>query len=330
MTAESHLRFNFVRPNIGEANDLVQLESNIIAWMNHAFLEIGGWINVTTGTTQHFGGNPSILRPLNEPNYVAYTVYQSFRKDWVYENPSSISYPSGEPIVCSGIYVNNTFYPTSTTTGTYAHIVNFPAGHIRFTNGGVSGVTVKAEYSYRTVQITKGDQADFNNFEMLSNRADNTQFLQFGSGKADVGWENRLQMPGVLITMGSDSKTPYALGTLQQNIQQKMNIYVFAEDKFWRDQLASILSWQADKAIYMMDFNSIARSGHYPLNIYGSINPSGRMYPDLIQTTDQGGHRYNRIIFKDLRTNTIQKLHKNLFIAHLTTNLEYLMVLPPN
>jgi hypothetical protein len=326
MSDISHLKFNFVRPNIGEANDTTQVENNLIAWMNHAFLEIGAWVNVTTGLVGYYSGSPSVLRPIKTPGYVPYTVYQAFRKDWVYEDPSCINYASGEPIVCSGIYVNNVFYPTATTTGAYAHRISFPQGAVTFINGGVSGVSVQAEYSYRLVQITKGDSADFYNFEKYSNREDSAAFLSFGSGNKDVGIDNRLQMPGIMIALGRKSTKPWQLGTAASWLYQSVNFHIFAEDKFWRDQLASILSWQEWKTIKMMDFNSVKNSGHYPLNIYGSINPSGKMYPDLIATSDQGGHFQQNLRFTDTYINNLQKVHKDLYIGTVSTVCEYLMI----
>lgn len=326
MSQNSYLKFNFVKPNIGEVNDITQVENNLIAWMNHAFLEVGGWVNITTGLVSAYSGNPSVLRPVNEPGYTQYSVYQAFRKDWVYENPDSIEYANGEPIVCSGIYVNNTFYPTATTSGTYAHIINFPAGQVRFTNNGVSGVTVKAEYSYRLVQVVKGDAADYNNIEFYSNRSDTASFLQFGSGAQDRSWQNRLQMPGVLVTLGTRYTKPWQLGTAASWVFQTVNFHIFAEDKFWRDQLASILSWQEWKTIRMLDFNRLNTSGQYPLNIYGSINPSGKMYPDLVLTRDQGGFYLQDLRFTDTTISNIQKIHKDLYVATVRTQCEYLMI----
>lgn len=324
--SNDYLKFNFVRPNIGEANDAVQVENNLVAWLNHAFLEIGAWTNVTTGAVDHYSGSPSILRPLSAPGASRNTVYQAFRKDWVYENPSSLEYTSGSPIVCSGIYINNTFYPTDTTEGTYQHIIDFPRGQVRFLNGGISGVVVRAEYAYRMVQVTKGDSADFYNFEMYSNRSDSTSFLSFGSGTKDVGADNRLQMPGVMISLGRRSTKPWQLGTAASWVYQNVNFHVFTEDKFWRDQITSILSWQEWKSIRLIDFNELAASGQYPLNIYGSLNPSGKMYPDLVKTSDEGGFFLQNLRFTDTSITNNQKIHKGLYIGTVNTTCEYLMI----
>lgn len=326
MSDTSHLKFNFVRSNIGEANDSTQVENNLISWMNHAFLELGAWANVTTGTIQAYNGNPSLLRPISIPGRTPYSVYQGFRKDWVYESPSSLEYPSGDPIVCSGIYINSIFYPTNTTTGTYAHRISFPEGTVTFTNGGVSGVTIRAEYSYRLVQITKADATDFYNFEYYSNRSDSTSFLQFGSGSKDTIPDSRLQLPGILVSLGRKSTRPWQLGTAASYVDQNVNFHIFAEDKFWRDQLVSILSWQDWKTIRMIDFNSVQASGHFPLNVYGSLNPSGKMYPDLVKTTDEGGHFRQNLRMTETYVTNQNKVNKNLFIGTVTSVCEYLMI----
>jgi hypothetical protein len=73
MSDISHLKFNFVRPNIGEANDTTQVENNLIAWMNHAFLEIGAWVNVTTGLVGYYSGSPSVLSEFRLSSQVVLT-----------------------------------------------------------------------------------------------------------------------------------------------------------------------------------------------------------------------------------------------------------------
>lgn len=326
MPNTDHLKFNFVQPHIGWANDQVQLENNLVSWLNHAFLNVGAFINVPTGGSLPYGGTHGKLRPVDQPGYADYQVYQGARKDWVFETTGSIEYSAGSPTQCTGVYVNGTFYATDTTTGTYAHRIEFPAGRVVFTNGAISSTAdVRAAYAYRLVQVTKGDPDDFKRFEYFSNRADEANFLMFGSGTKDPSWQNRIQMPCIAVILGKSKSEPYQMGTLQQWIFQSVTFQVYAENKFWRDQLMDILKNQNDKRIYMVDFNTVAASGQYPLTIYGAKNPSGLMYPDLVKFPDGGGHAYGLLGFTDTRISARQKIHDNLFYGAVTAEMEFLM-----
>lgn len=323
--SNDHLQFNFVRPHIGYANDQVLVEDSLIAWMNHAFLNIGAFVNISTGMIQAYSGSPGLLQPVKVPGYATRQVYQGFKKDWVWENPSSLVYEAGSPTECSGVYVNGTFYNSTTTTGTYAHRIEFPAGRVVFTNGAIpANSVVRTNFAYRFVQVIKGDAADFNKFEYFSNRADDTNFLSFGSGSKDVAWEDRIQLPCIAMIPGKSDSTPSQLGTLQQWVQQSFTFLVFAEDKFWRDQLLSILINQRDKRVHLIDFNTVAASGQHPLNIYGSKNVSGLMYPDLVKFPGDG-HAYGLLTFKNTRIGSQQKIHTNLYYGSVTSEMEYLM-----
>lgn len=322
--ANDHLKFNFVPPHIGYANDQTQVENSLIAWMNHAFLNIGGFVNINSGDVGHFGGYPGNLRPVKVPGYSNYQVYQGFRKDWVWET-GTLDYSFGSPKECSGIYVNGSFYPTSTTTGTYAHRVEFPAGRVVFTNGAIpSGSVVSTNYAYRVVQVIKGDLEDFKTFEFYSNRDDSTSFLYFGSGVQDVPWDARIQLPCVAIVAGKTENEPYQLGTLQQTVYQNVSFLVFSENKFWRDQLLHILNNQSDKRIFLVDFNTLAASGQTPLNIYGGRNPNGITYPAMVNFPGDG-HARGLLGFINTRISTQQKIHKNLYYGVVTADMEFLM-----
>lgn len=333
MSENNHLKFNFAPDQIGQANISVQVENNLVSWLNHAFLEIGGWVNIPTGTTGYYGGvDLSRLYPVDDPNYTDYQVWQGFRKDWVFESGSDIEYNTGNPIVCSGVYVNSTFYPSATTTGAYAHTVQFPAGRIVFINSGAIGSgaisstsNIKAAFSYRLVQINKGDADWFKQFQYFSMRADNSHFLQMGSGAWDVDWRNRLQLPAVVVQLvPTKTSKPWQLGTLASWNYQRCNFYVMAEDDYWCKQLRDLLGSQHDRTIYMYDVNRVEDSGVYPLNAFGALNPSGLMYPDLVTESGLGGYRYKMIRFTDVTLSDMKTPHPNLHGAVVRTSLEYI------
>lgn len=333
MSENNHLKFNFAPDHIGQANISVQVESNLVSWLNHAFLEIGGWVNIATGSTSYYGGvDLSRLYPVDDPNYADYQVWQGFRKDWVYESGGAIEYNTGDPLVCTGVYINSTFYPSATTTGAYAHTVNFPAGRIVFTNtgaigsGGISSSTnVKTNFSYRLVQVHKGEPDWFKSFQYFSMRADNSHFLQFGSGAWDADWRNRVQLPAIVVQLVPEKTSkPWQLGTLASWNYQKCNLYVFAEDDYWCKQIRDLLASQYDRTIYMYDVNRVEDSGVYPLNAFGGRNLSGLLYPQLVTESGAGGYRYKRMRFTNVTMSDVKTPHQNLHGAVVRTSIEYI------
>jgi hypothetical protein len=333
MPEGNHLKFNFVPDHIGEANTSIQLGNNLVSWLKHAFLEMGAWVNIPTGTTSYYGGaDLSRLYPVDDPNYTDYQVWQAFRKDWVYESGGSISYPSGDPIVCSGVFVGSTFYLSSSTTGAYAHRVEFPAGRIVFLNSGAIGSgaisqssTIKAAYSYNFIQVTEVDEDNFNQFQYSSMRADNSHFLQFGSGSWDVDWRNRVQLPAVMVQIvPQGTSKPVQLGTLQAWEYQRVFFHIFAEDPIWCKQLRDILKAQHDRTIPIYDVNKVQRSGVYPLDAYGSLRGSGLLYPQLVEESGNGGYRYKVIRFTNVTHANARSPHPKLHGALVSMNIEYL------
>lgn len=331
MPENNHLKFNFVPDHIGEANISIQLGNNLVSWMKHAFLEMGAWINVPTGTQGYYGADLSQLAPVKSPGYADYQVWQSFRKDWVYQSGGAISYPSGDPIVCSGVYVGATFYPSS-TTGAYAHRVEFPAGRIVFLNSGAIGSgaisgssTIRAAYSYNFVQVSEVDEDNFNRFQYMSNRADNSQFLQFGSGSWDTDWRNRVQLPAIMVQLVPQATSkPLELGTLAAWEKQRCFFHIFAEDPVWCKQLRDILKNQHDRTIPIYDVNRVQRSGVYPLDVNGSLRASGLLYPQLVEESGNGGYRYKVIRLTNVTITDMKSPHIKLHNAQVSTQIEYI------
>lgn len=336
MSEGNHLKFNFVPDHIGDANISVQLENNLASWLNHGFLEMGGWVNIATGTASYYGGSStdlSRLQAVKDPNYPNYTIWQGFRKDWVYESGGAISYPSGDPIVCSGVYIGtgNNFYPSS-TTGAYAHRINFPAGRIEFVNSGAvtSGAIgpntiIRAAYSYRLIQIYKANKDWQKTIQYYSLRADNSNFVQFGSGTWDIDWRNRLQLPGIVVELipRKDSK-PWQLGTLAAWEYQTCAFHIYAEDDYWCGQIRDIIANQHDRSIFMYDVNMVEDSGAYPLTAYGTLNPSGKLYPTLVEEIGNGGFRYKVLRLTKVQVSEMKTPHPNLHGAVVRTSLEYI------
>jgi len=78
--------------NLGSNYLLNNLEENLKTFFDWGFLNIGGFVNVNIPVSGLYGGNFSQLKSTSQPAYRDGQVWQTFRKDWVWEN--NINYNS--------------------------------------------------------------------------------------------------------------------------------------------------------------------------------------------------------------------------------------------
>jgi hypothetical protein len=134
-----------------------ELQDNIVEFLEWSLLQKGNYMNVTLGELSPEGVDYSKLRLSSNSAFASGKAWEGFRQNWVWQSGVSYSPP---PIVgtsnarpgISGVYVNNTFYPSS-TSGTYAHKVDYFNGRIVFDNPIPVNSVVKAEYSYKYINI---------------------------------------------------------------------------------------------------------------------------------------------------------------------------------
>jgi len=275
--------------NFGDATVINQVRENLISMFDYGLLEKGAYINVEIPTTGIYGGNDHQLRLVNDPRYNSGQVWQSFRSNWVWESGlgALTSNDNAYPGV-SGVYVNNTFYPTS-TTGAYAHHINHPLGRVIFDTAIDTDSTVTCEYSYKYVNVTRADGLEwFKQIQTKSERSDNTNFIN-NSGEWSILGDNRLQLPTIGVELVNSRKmAPHALGG-GQRIYTDYLFHCVAEDAYTRDSLMDIVSFQNDKSIKSYDLNAIAANDAFPLD-YRGVPVSGALLYDQIINAYQGRH----------------------------------------
>ena len=108
-----------------------EIQDNMIEFLDWTLLEKGNYFNVTKGETSPNGYDYSKLRISSNQHYASGQAWEGFRKNWIWQ--SGITPPSGTdaPIVgdsvaipgISGVYVDDTFY-SSSTSGAYSHKVD--------------------------------------------------------------------------------------------------------------------------------------------------------------------------------------------------------------
>ena len=271
--------------DISESTLCDQLESNLIEFFNWGFLGIGAFFNVTRDLDE------SRLRAVEDPRTVRGKIWEPARNNIIWE--SGVEY-SLQPIGISGVYVNNTFY-SSSTSGTYSHYIDYITGKVVFNNPIDYTADVRLEYSYRYFNFTTADVPWFRQVMFDSFRVDDNNFFQFGSGVWSTLSQNRVQLPSVVVEATPRSTSEgYQLGG-GRKVKQDILFHVFTENPWDRKTVLDVLRYQEEKTIKTFDKNLIAAQDGFPFTETGALSDSPLTYPQLIAPTGDGGFYWKNI-----------------------------------
>lgn len=270
--------------SIGSVSLLTELCNNYKSFLEWGFLNVGGFTNVEIPTQNINNFDLHILKPTDDPSYTARTVYQTPRKDWVYE--SGISFNGVSPIEFSGIYVNDTLYPAPTGNESIGYRVNYPEGKIIF-NRRLSSVTVTANYSYKNIQIYQSDEFPY--WKEIQHRSleNRTGFSLLDKGDFAISSEHRVQLPAIIIEpVARSNNKPYRLGDKSLVVEQDILLHILADNPKEKNAIVDAIRLQEDRVIWLYNTNSVVSSGIYPLNYNGSKNINGQNYLSIINDTN--------------------------------------------
>lgn len=280
------------------------LHYGLIEWLRWGFLNVGGFSNVAKSQADNiYGGHPSILRPIDNPNYGSGQVWQATRADWVWE--TEIEYET-QPVHCSGVYIDDEFKEAATEEGEYEHYVDFLRGRIIFTEPIDDELDVRADYAYRIPTV--GDMRLPWMQELLygSLSVSREDFL---AGTGPYNWlpETRRQMPTIGVELSQrHSYEPFQLGGGQW-VNQGVLITVLAENSDDRDKLLNILANQNDKVIVLPNRGEMKSGGAFPANLdmQGRLVENPMQYPDMI---DESGFPWTNVRLKNVSVDTTQTI----------------------
>lgn len=289
-----------------------ELQDNVIEFLDWGLLEKGNYFNVTLGETAPNGQDYSLLRISSNDHFVSGQAWEGFRKNWIWQSGVSYNPP---PIVgtnntipgISGVYVNDTFYP-STTTGTYAHEVDYFNGRIIFDNPIPTGSKVQAEYSYKYINVIYANNLPWLREIQYRTYEPTQAFLNLQKGDFILPAEMRVQLPAIAVEIvPRRTLRGYQLGG-GQFVDTDILFHCIAEDEMTRNKLIDIISLQNDKTILMFNSNTVANSGDFPID-YRGIPVSGALrYPDLLNK-----YANNRIRFKNAIVQGMDLINTNFY-----------------
>lgn len=304
----------------GDATITTHIRENLISFFDYGITSKSGFINVEIPSTGYYGGNDHQLRPVSDPRYANGQVWEGFRSNWVWESgvgaltSSDNAYPG-----VSGVYINSTFYPVS-TTGTYSHYINHPLGRVIFNSPISTASTVECDFSYKYVNVTRVDGLEwFRQIQQYSERSDNTNFIN-NSGEWGILGDNRLQLPAIGVELvNSRRMQPYQLGG-GQTVFTDFLFHCVAEDIYTRDHLVDIICLQNDKVLKAYNLDEISANDAFPLD-YRGVPVSGALtYPNLISE-----YEGNHIRLIESSIDSVYSLTPNVHIGSVKVKTEVIL-----
>lgn len=298
--------------NYGDSLTTTQLETNLSAYIQWGFLNLGGFSSVykiddfsyTTEVgglrllTQSgseivrsadaakvlnaYGVEPAYLRPVTDPNYIDGSVFEGYRQNWIWERNIDYTY---QPIAISGVYVDGNFLPNN-TSGAYAFNIDYPQGRVVFTSPLSGNPRVSAEYSFKHVRVDLADSPWFQQIQFNSYRVDDPEFALSGSGAWNILAANRVQLPAIIIEpVLKVSRKGYGLGDYTVIHSQDVRFSILAETDFDRKQIHDILIQQEEATIQTFDKDLLFSASGNPLDSNGFLTSSNPLnYKQIVQS----------------------------------------------
>lgn len=297
--------------SIGSTKLIDELENNYKSFLDWGFINIGGFTNVRIPTNNISNFNLHILKPTQDKNQTNNTVWQAPRKDWVYE--TGVSFSGQSPINISGIYVNSTFYPAPTGSGSITYKINYPEGKIIFDKSVSANSSVQAEYTYRNIQVYKTEQFPYWKEIQFKSLEDKTGIINSDKGEFSIGSEYRVQLPAIVIEIISrSSHEPFQLGSKDLIITQDLLLHILADNPTDKNNIVDIIRIQKDRYIQLYKTDIIVKSGVYPLNYDGSKNINGQNYGNIVKNDD---YKWRECFLKDVFISDINFTNIRMFGA---------------
>jgi hypothetical protein len=277
------------------------IQDGIVEYYDWELLNKGNYFNVTLGETVD-GEDYSRLKPSTSENFTAGKAWEGFRKNWVWQSGISFSPPPrvglnpAKPGI-SGVYVNDIFYP-STTSGIYAHNVDYHHGRVVFNNPIPTGSKVQVEYSYKWINVDYSDAVPWLR-DIQSKTLTPSNFLD-NEDQWNLPADSRVQLPLIAIEIVPQrSFTGYQLGGGQW-IKTDVLFHCIAEDEITRNKLIDIVSLQNDGSFYLFNSNTIFQNNDFPIDYRGFPVSGAKTYPQLIASYNGGLARFTNVTVSNL------------------------------
>lgn len=293
-----------------------ELQDNLIEFFDWGLLEKGNYFNTSLGETSPQGLDYSLLKPSKSEHYSEGQAWEGFRKNWIWQ--SGISPPSGfiPPFVgsnnaipgISGVYVDDTFYP-SDTSGAYSHYVDYFNGTVIFNTPIATGSKVQAEYSYKYINVVYANAVPWLR-EVQTNTLQNKPLNP-------IPTEMKIQLPAIAVeVVPARTMKGLQLGGGQW-VYTDVLFHCIAENDITRNSLVDIVSYQNDRSIKTFDTASISLSNAFSLDYRGVPNSGALSYPQMVSN-----YPGSTIFLKSVRSSDSYVINSNIYLGTVRFTVE--------
>lgn len=299
-------------------NDTVTdiIGANIVSFIDWGLLDIGAYTNITNGTTDGFGIDYSVMKPIEIEGMTFGSVWQTQRMNWVWETGMSVNTPNS----ITGVTVNGTFY-ASDTTGTYEHYYNYPLGCVVFSSAIPTTSVVSINHSYKIVKVERSTSDEMLDRVQLGTIGKSTNFNADKKDDYNNHGKTRIQLPWIGVEMVSRQNVKgVELGNTLEYNDLSVLFHVLSEDDTMINRLVDIIKNQHRSRIYLYDTNLVATSNAHPLDYRGMPITGAKTYPELTAKTGDNGFRIDSYLGSSMK---LMDINSNQPIQNLNDNLLY-------
>ena len=154
-------------------------------------------------------------------------------------------------------------------------------------------------------------------------RVDDAYYSSTGSGSWGILANHRVQMPAIVLeTVPRRRFKPYQLGDTSQFVQQDIVFHIVGENRWWRNQLVDILSYQIDSQVWLFKTDTLIESGAYPLDYRGMKVATPLNYNNVVNTPQ---YRYLLARMTDMSITEMESYDARLHEGTVRATLEVVL-----
>jgi len=249
------------------------------------------------------------LHVVDDARYPSGSIWEGAGREWVWESGATLA-GSGtvNPFRPSGVWIDGDFYPTATSTGTYAHHIDYLNGRVVFDEPRGDYELVQAEYTRRSVHVGFADEPDFR--LLMLNAVD--AFITDSSASSEPSREHQLWLPSIFIEVKDGTQRGQQLGGGQIKTRF-VTFHIFADNPQDRNLLMDWLDYQSRTTFWLADLNQIT----FPFDQYGDIVAGVTNWVDM-----QAAYPWKKMRVVDSTPSTINSLNSQLFRARVVFEVE--------